>query len=108
MPRAQKWLWTAHEEEWGPIKRIRMVSPDLEHGFPESGGFSGTLLPLFIEIHHEARSRFVVHVPQTEQQRLGACVQKSPHQAQQVIAARHLAHAGLTAAQRHQIGRAND
>src|SRR5436309_13548620 len=77
MPRAQKWLWTAHEEEWGPIKRIRMVSPDLEHGFPERSGFSGTLLPLFIEIHHEARSRFVVHVPQTEQQRLGARVQKS-------------------------------
>ena len=84
-----------------------MVSPDLEHGFPESGGFSGTLLPLFIEIHHEGRSRFVVHVPQTEQQGLGARVQKPAHQAQQVIAARNLGHAGLTAAQGHQIRRSH-
>src|SRR5439155_22890986 len=104
MPRAQKWLWTAHEEEWGPIKRIRMVSPDLEHGFPESGGFSGTLVPLITEIHHEARRRLFVHVPQPQQPRLGAPLQKSPHQARKVIAAAHHAHDGFTAAHRNKIG----
>ena len=59
-------------------------------------------------MRHQRRCGFVIHIPETQQKGPSAGIQESAHKAEQVVAARDLAHTGLAPAEGHEVGLTRD
>src|ERR1700758_161791 len=101
-------LWISYEYEGRPIKRMGMHIANRYHRGSESVRFRRALLPFAVKVQHQGGGGLVVHTPQAEQKGARPGIEKSPHKAEQVVAAGYLVDARLAPAQRDKVALACD
>src|SRR6266850_8571938 len=90
-----KMLRISDKDEGRPIEWMRMLVADRQHRRPEGERFCGSFLPFSIKMHHQGGGGFIIHIPQAQEKRPGTGIQKSAHEAEQVVAAGDLAYTRL-------------
>src|SRR5438093_1144793 len=93
----------ANQDKRRPIVRMGVVLPKLAHSCLQGERLVRVFSQPFVEGFHELRSTFVVHVPEAGQNRLGAGIEQSTHQPDQLVSPLDRIKTGAAAAQGYQL-----